>query len=133
MIGLASFFLPLILMEIMAAVAFVTFFHKSTHPYSYRITDLWAVTVGLTPTMMLTAFKPMFYWTNEHVIVLSIVLAISQLIGMFLGRLFAGPAMSRTKHATATSAIFILAGATCGFIALFVYIFLIQLLLGRSL
>jgi hypothetical protein len=120
-------------MEIMAVVAVMTYVHKSKHPYNYRITDLWAATVGLTPTMLLTAFKPVFYWTNEHVVVLSIVLAISQLIGMFLGRLFAGPAMSRTKHATATSAIFILAGATCGFIALFVYIFLIQILLGRSL
>jgi len=133
MIGLASFFLPLVLLEITAAIAIVSFFHKSRYPYTYRITDLWAATLGLTPTMLLTAFKPIFYWTTEHVVVLSVVLGISQVIGIFLGRLFAGPAISRTKHATATSAVFILAGATCGFIALFVYIFLIQILLGRSL
>jgi hypothetical protein len=140
MLAVASYFLPLVLVEIVVIIFVLAHFDFGKQPYTYRITDLWAATLGLTPTLLLLAYTlkvidlhQIMYWTKDHLVVMSVVLGISQCIGVFLGRLLAGPAMRRTRHATATSFIFILAGATCGFAAMFFYVFMVTTVLGRPL
>ena len=89
-------------------------------PFNYRITDIWAAMAGLTPSMALIAAhyragvlsEPGPFWT------LASLLAISQIAGLFIGRVHIEIPPHRGAKNAFDSAVSIVTGALLGILIL---------------
>ncbi|MCY3022545.1 MAG: hypothetical protein NTW87_26495 [Planctomycetota bacterium] len=137
MLRIWAYFIPLFLVETIAAYAAWESFSARRGRFSYRITDIWAMMAGLTPSFLLAAhtvhiveLRVEAYWPAEYMVVLLATLVISQLVGVFIGRLSCRPEAYRESLARLLSATCVVAGATGGLVALVFYILALKIL-GR--
>jgi hypothetical protein len=129
MLRVFAYFVPLLLVEIIAVSAYFLRFRESGGVFQYRITDMWAMTIGMTPTFLLAAHTARMadlgvkaIWPQEYLLVLLCVLGFSQILGAFVGRIFYHPSNPRRRLAWLGSGLCVAGGAICGFVAVVVYV-----------
>ena len=106
--------------------------------FNFRITDIWAATVALTPTFVIASF---IITENDHrgwqrgdelgTTALLLVLAGSQVVGLLIGRVHVELPPHRGARSACASAISIVAGGLIGllFPSAFVFVALYPVLL----
>ena len=130
-----AYFLPLLLVEVIAVYAAWEQFCARRRRFQYSITDIWAMAAGMTPSFLLAAHAVSLIelhirllWPPEHLLVLLAVLVLSQVLGILTVRLCYQPPNPWEPFASLKSAISVAAGAVAGFVLLVFYVLGLKLL-----
>ena len=129
MVRVWAYFLPLLLAEVVAVYASWEAFSAREGRIRYRITDIWALMLGLTPSFLLAAhtvhlieLDVTLLWPADYLFVLLAVLVMSQLAGLAVARLWYVDAPARERFGRLRSAASVVAGTVGGFVVLVFYV-----------
>jgi len=129
MLRVWAYFFPLLVAEVVAVYASWEAFCTREGRITYRITDFWALMLGLTPSFLLAAHTVHLielgvtvYWPADYLFVLLAVLVISQLAGLAVARLWYTDVTGRERFGRLRSAASIVAGTVGGFVVLVFYV-----------
>lgn len=135
MLKVWAHFLPLLLCEAVALYVAWEVFRERGGRFTYGITDIWTLALGLTPSFLLAAhtvhmieLRVTLYWPAQHMAVLLAVLVVSQLAGVVCARLCYQPGPRRARLEALMSATSVVAGAAGGFVVLVFYVLVLKLL-----